>query len=138
MILLDTDSLTFALAGHPRVTERVRAAADEVALTIITRIEALTGRFAFVLKAADGDQLQRAQHRLDQAEVDLSKFPVIPIDAAGAAEFDRLRQIKKLKKIGRADLLIASIALAHGATLVTRNLKDFQLVPGLKLENWAD
>jgi tRNA(fMet)-specific endonuclease VapC len=51
---------------------------------------------------------------------------------------DQTRQIKKLKAIGRKDLLIACIALANRATLVTRNLRDFQAVPGLKLENWAD
>ncbi len=138
MILLDTDTLTHLLAAHPRVLERRKAAADEVCLPVITRIEVLTGRFQSLLKAADAEQLQRAQNRLDEADLALKSFPVIPIDAAVAAGFDRLRQIKKLKKIGRGDLLIASIALAHGATLVTRNLKDFQLVPGLKLENWAD
>jgi tRNA(fMet)-specific endonuclease VapC len=45
---------------------------------------------------------------------------------------------EKLKKIGRADLLIAAIALANRAILVTRNLKDFRNVAGLPLENWAD
>jgi tRNA(fMet)-specific endonuclease VapC len=55
-----------------------------------------------------------------------------------AAEFDRLRENKKLKKIGRADLLIACIALANRATLVSRNLKHFGQVPGLQAENWAD
>ena len=59
-------------------------------------------------------------------------------DAQAAAVFDRLRGHKKLKKIGRADLLIASIALARRATLVTRNLRHFQQVPGLLVENWAD
>lgn len=49
-----------------------------------------------------------------------------------------MRQEKKLKKIGRADLLIASIALAERALLVTRNLKDFKQIPGLHVENWAD
>ena len=55
-----------------------------------------------------------------------------------ASEFDRLRQSRKLKKIGRADLLIAAITLANRATLVSRNLKDFRQVPGLQVENWAD
>ena len=53
-------------------------------------------------------------------------------------EFDRLRQNKKLKKIGRADLLIADLTVANGATLVTRNLNDFRQVPGLPVENWID
>jgi tRNA(fMet)-specific endonuclease VapC len=68
----------------------------------------------------------------------MQKIPILPVDAASAVEFDRLRQNKKLKKIGRGDLLIASICLANRATLVTRNLKDFQKVPGLQVENWVD
>jgi tRNA(fMet)-specific endonuclease VapC len=63
---------------------------------------------------------------------------VVSIDGRVALEFDRLRQNKKLKKIGRADLVIAAITLANRATLVTRNLKDFRQVPGLQVENWAD
>jgi tRNA(fMet)-specific endonuclease VapC len=63
---------------------------------------------------------------------------IVSVTAEAAARFDQLRQDRKLKKIGRADLLIASIVLANQATLVSRNLKDFQQVPGLRVENWAD
>jgi tRNA(fMet)-specific endonuclease VapC len=136
VILLDTDTFTWLAAEHPRVAAHFRAATDEVALTVITRIEVLEGRFAFVLKAADGGQLLRAQEWLRKTEDDLSRFSVISLDAA--AEFDRLRQNKKLKKIGRGDLLIAAIALANRATLITRNLRDFRQVPALRVENWAD
>jgi tRNA(fMet)-specific endonuclease VapC len=138
MIVLDTDTLTLYLHNHPQVRERHRQAEYEVVITIISRIEVLQGRFATLLKAADGAELQRGQERLDQAERDLLSFRVVPITDTGALEFDRLREIKRLKKIGRADLLIAAISLAHRATLVTRNLKDFRQVPGLQVENWAD
>src|SRR5262245_30953306 len=100
MIVLDTDTLTFALREHVRVLTRIREATDDLAITIIRRIEILQGRFATLLKAADGTELQRGQQRLDEAERALTRIPnVLPIDAAAAAEFDRLRQIKKLKKI---------------------------------------
>ena len=138
MIVLDTDILTFYLHDHPGVVQRVQDAGDDVVLTIISRIETLHGRFASLLKAANGEELQRGQLRLEQAERDLARFPVLPVTAAAAAEFDRLRQHKKLKKLGRGDLLIAAITLANRATLVTRNLKDFRQVPGLQIENWAD
>ena len=38
--------------------------------------------------------------------------------------------------IGPNDLLIASIALANGLTLVTHNTREFSRIPGLKLEDW--
>jgi tRNA(fMet)-specific endonuclease VapC len=138
VIVLDTDTLTLYLRDHPQILRRLHEAGEDVAITIITRIEVLQGRFATLLKAADGAALQRGQQRLDRAESDLAVFRILPIDDADAAEFDQLRQNRKLKKIGRGDSLIAAITLAHAATLVTRNLKDFRQVPGLQVENWAD
>jgi tRNA(fMet)-specific endonuclease VapC len=137
MNLLDTDSLSLLMQGQPLIRERVEKA-DAVAITVVTRIEILQGRFASILKAADGTQLLRAQSWLERNEEYLRGVEIVPFDTAAAAEFDKLRTVKKLKKIGRADLLIASIALSRRATLVSRNLRDFQQVPGLRVENWAD
>jgi tRNA(fMet)-specific endonuclease VapC len=39
--------------------------------------------------------------------------------------------------IGTMDLRIASIVLAHDATLLSANLSDFRRVPGLKAEDWS-
>ena len=138
MFALDTDMLTHLFHGHPKVVERRGLAPGKVVITAITRIEALQGRFASILKAEDGEKLALAQRRSAETEEALEDFDLLPIDAATAAEFDRLRKEKKLRKTGRADLLNAAIALANKATLVTRNLKDYRQVPGLLLENWAD
>lgn len=40
--------------------------------------------------------------------------------------------------IGPNDLLIAATALAHGATLVSNNVREFRRVEGLLLEIWAE
>jgi len=138
MILFDTDILTHYWAGHARVLAKAEAANEAPVTSVVSRIEVLQGRFASVLTAADENQLLQANERLAATDRNLAKWTIVPIDAAAAAEFAQLRQNKKLRKIGRKDLLIASIALAHRAILVTRNLRDFQLVPGLQLENWAD
>ena len=138
MFLLDTDIATLANLQHVRVVSRL-AAEDPagVAIPIPTRLEILRGRVEAVLKAATAVELVRAAVRFDDSERFLAEFTIIGIDEPVAAHFDRLRSNKKLKKIGRGDLLNACIALAHDATLVTRNTKDFAPVPGLKLDNWT-
>ncbi len=109
-----------------------------VGTTIITKIELLRGKFDYALKAATSTDLLRAQQLLARTEQLLEQITIVPFDGDAAVQFDRLQKVKSLKKIGRADLLIASIALANRATLVTRNLRHFRKVPGLKLENWVD
>ena len=138
MIVLDTDILSLFFTGHPRVAERMRREQEQIVATVVSRIEILTGRFASVIKAVDGKQLLQAQEWLRVSEQeDLSRIVFLPFDSLAATEFDRLRNNKKLKKIGRGDLLIAAIALARRATLVSRNVRDFRQVPGLRVENWA-
>ncbi len=136
--LLDTDILSLLQRGHAKVVEALEALDDpDIAITLITKIELIRGRHDFVLKAATGEQLLRAEKWLKETELFLLKTPVIYPDTAAAARFDRLRLTKGLRKIGRADLLIASIVLANNATLVSRNVRHFQRIPGLKIVNWA-
>jgi tRNA(fMet)-specific endonuclease VapC len=138
MKLLDTDTLTLFVTGNPNVVHHALSETDVIGITIITRIEVLRGRFDALLKAADGPRLSAAQRRLITTEQDLQRLQTVNFDASSASVFDDLRQQRKLRRIGRADLLIASIVLAQRATLVTRNLKHFRQVPGLSVENWAD
>ena len=139
MHLLDTDTLSHLHAGNPKVIDRLRRLDDaEVATTVITQIELLRGRFEFVLKAANGSELLRAQQWLTKTEALLLQIRILTIDERVAERFDQLSTMPGLRKIGRADRLIASIALTHEAVLVTRNLRHFRQVPQLKLANWVD
>jgi len=54
MFVLDTDTLSLLVLGHEWLSERARTAAEEVVMTVISRIEILQGRFGSVRKAADG------------------------------------------------------------------------------------
>ncbi len=61
-------------------------------------------------------------------------WQIIHFYHAAADEFKRLR--KHGIRIGTMDLKIASIALSHNATLISANLRDFEKVPNLRVENW--
>jgi len=139
MHLLDTDTLTHLHAGQQNVVKQLMAVDDpDVGITIITKVEVLRGRIDYLLKAETGVELLKAQELLFRTEELLNQLLVVPISQAASEQFDRLRATPKLRKIGRADLLIASIALANRATLVTRNLRHFKKIPGIRVVNWVD
>lgn len=65
-------------------------------------------------------------------------FTSLPFDDAAAEHYGRIRAdlTTQGQIIGGNDLMIASIALAHGCTLVTHNTAEFGRVAGLRLEDW--
>ncbi|BAZ17926.1 PilT protein domain protein [Calothrix sp. NIES-4071] len=139
MYLLDTDTLTRLQARNINVIARLKAVEDsEVAITIINKVEILRARIDYLLKAETGADWLKAQELLFRTEEFLQGLIIVPVNQAASLEFERLRVVSNLRKIGRADLLIASITLANRATLVTRNTRHFQQVPGLKIVNWVD
>ncbi len=74
----------------------------------------------------------------EQVERILAAIEVLPFDAPADQHYAALRLALELKgtPIGPNDLLIAAHALAHSATLVTANTREFSRVPGLVVENW--
>ena len=106
--------------------------------TSITKCEILRARCESLLKSATAKELLKSQQRLDRSERLLAELFVAPFDQEAATMFSELVNVKKLKKIEHADLLIYSIALANDATLVTRNMRNFRQVPNLRVENWVD
>jgi tRNA(fMet)-specific endonuclease VapC len=70
----------------------------------------------------------------------VGKLPVLPYEAQSARVHAELRAMRE--RLGQAlafvDGQIAAVAIAHGATLVTRNTADFVNLPGLRMVNWFD
>lgn len=70
----------------------------------------------------------------------LAPLSVLPFGAAAASEYGDIRAYLQSRgtPIGPLDMLIAAHARVEGMTLVTNNMREFERVPELDLENWAE
>ena len=139
MKVLDTNHLAEleenSAAGR-RLRVRLQTQTDALATSIVTVEEHLRGWLALLNRSTDPFQQIAIYARL-QRQVDLfANWLVLPFDLEAAALVLQFRN--QGLRIGTMDLKIACIALAHDATLLTRNTGDFAQVPGLRFENWLD
>ena len=136
LYVLDTDHLTLLRKGHAEVVARVAATPPtDIAITVISIEEQFRGWFTQVRKARDAARLTRVYDGLFDV-IDMARnLPVLPFSRAAV---DRYLSLKKtLRRMGKHDLAIASIALDFSAIVVTRNRQDFEQVPNLRIEDWS-
>ena len=83
---------------------------------------------------------QNPARRRAQYEQFLAEVPVLEFDAVTGRRSAEIRHAmaRKGDAIGPLDTLIAGTALAHDASLVTRNVREFARVPRLNVVNWYD
>jgi|SRR5882672_3745035 len=137
LYVLDTDHLTLLQRNHRAVITRFTALPPEViAATVVSAMEQVRGRLAQIHRAKTAPEIVEAFARFQEALTFYRTVPVLPYDATAAAYFARLRQDLQ-RRPGTQDLRIAAIALSRGATLVTRNQRDFQGIAGLQLTDWS-
>lgn len=67
----------------------------------------------------------------------LSPLAVLPFDIDAAERHAALRRMLRAAPIGERDLVIASTIPTTGATLVTRNRREFDRIPGLIVDSWG-
>lgn len=119
MKVVDTDIFIDFFRGLESAVEFFNEGLDEIAFSAITEAELLSGK-----DCEDGSKKEKVLHVLSQFEKIAVDNPLVQI----AGEFRR--------KYGLLlpDALIAASAFLLNAPLVTRNLKDFQNIPVIKLE----
>ena len=130
LYLLDTDTCSYAIRGDSAALDAQLASQKPgvLAISAVTRAELMFG----LEKRGN----PRALARLVLGFLDHT--PVMPWDAAAADHFARVRAALERSgtPIGVMDTMIAGHALALKATLVTNNVRHFQMVTALNIENW--
>jgi len=137
MLVLDTDHLVELDRGSSQgaaLQQKLEDAGDAVATTIISAEEQFRGWLAQLHRQRDPHEQIATYQRLQRRIAFFAAWHVLPWDTNAADILQGLR--RQRVRIGTMDLKIASIVLAHDATLLSRNLRDFQQVPNLRVEDW--
>ena len=116
-------------SDNPRLVRKMQEAFGELCLSVIVLAEREFG----VAKNPS------AIARLRLAEL-VQTLPVEPFIREDSTHCAAIRADLEARgvSIGPFDTLIAAQAQRLGATVVTRNVREFSRVPGLKVENWQD
>lgn len=127
LYILDTDHMTLWQHNNPSVIAKLRQLTiSDRAVTQVSLTEQVQGWQALIA---------RNLQRLYETVTFYQSLQVLPYEPEAILKFEQLRQAKI--RIGSQDLRIATIALCKNATVVTRNLRDFQQVSGLRLADWS-
>ena len=142
MILIDTDHATFLKYPDSergrRFIHRLESVpkTEVVAVAIVTVEERMRGWLAMIAKEKTALRQVAGYRELSRLFEFYQEFEVLPFDEAAARQFDDL--CGQRLRLGTMDLKIAATALVHKALLLSANRRDFERVPGLRVENWLD
>ena len=131
MFALDTNTVSYYFRGDSQVVDRLQSLSpSQVGIPAIVAYELRYGLMRLPAHAAKVrlralEQFLASVHRLDFND-----------GAASVAAGIRARLERAGRMIGPHDVLIAATAIAHGATLVSRNVREFRRIEILLVENW--
>jgi tRNA(fMet)-specific endonuclease VapC len=136
--LLDTDHLSIlqrkAGAEYGRLSAWMAGFTPaDFACCVVSLHEQLLGAHAFLNQAKNTAGLIRGYEFLERLPRDYLTFALLPFDHPAANVYDGL--LAQNLRVRRMDLRVAAIALSRNLTVLTRNLRDFSPVAGLKIED---
>jgi tRNA(fMet)-specific endonuclease VapC len=136
LYIFDTDSITHYQLGNALLLRNMmRHLGHTFAISVITVEEQLVGWQRALRQAKDDRRREAIYEQMARAVEFLAGWRVFayPVSAMNRhAAFMRQRL-----NVGSNDVKIAAIALEYGATVVTRNLRDFRRIPGIVAEDWV-
>jgi tRNA(fMet)-specific endonuclease VapC len=138
MIAFDTDVLTEILLDNPVFVDRAAAIPQhEQAVPIVVIEEILRGRLNVIRQAEANTariSVARAYDLFEQTIKDFQRLTILSYTPQADALYRDWRQQRI--RVSTHDLRIAAICVSHAASLISRNRRDFERVPGLLVEFW--
>ena len=132
MYMLDTNICIYAIKNKPaQVLNQLQENFDKgICISTITLAELEHG----VEKSSAPDKNRMALLRF------LSIMTVLPFPETAASEYGNTYAFlqKRRTPIGTMDMLIAAHAKSNKMILVTNNVREFERIPDLRIENWAE
>jgi tRNA(fMet)-specific endonuclease VapC len=129
--LLDTNIVIYVIKQRPiEVLTIFNKQQGRMAISAITLAELVHG----------SEKSQFPERNLAVVEDFCSRLTTLPYDDSAAYHYGSIRAVLERtgKTIGVNDLHIAAQARSLGLILVSNNLREFERVPGLLMENWVD
>ena len=128
--LLDTNIVIYTMKNRPRqVKRRFQQHHGRMGISTVTLGELVFG----------AEHSQQVEGNLADIEALTARLEVLPFDNKAAYHFGQIRATlyRTGRPIGPYDMMIAGHARASGLILITNNVKEFEQVPGLLLEDWS-
>lgn len=129
--MLDTNICIFTIKNRPQqVREVFKRHSGQLCISPITLMELIYG----------AEKSASPERNLADVEGFAARLDVLPYDTQAAAHSGQLRaELARVgKPIGPYDQMIAGHARSLGLILVTNNLREFERVPGLRVEDWVN
>ena len=128
--LLDTNMVIYTMKNRPQqVKRRFQQHHGRMGISTVTLGELVFG----------AEHSQQVERNLADIEALAARLEVLPFDNKAAYHFGQIRATlyRTGRPIGPYDMMIAGHARASGLILITNNVKEFERVPGLLLEDWS-
>jgi len=131
MYMLDTNICIYVLQNRSKSLRHKFKVTKDLCISSVTYAELCFG--------IENSAPSLRSKRWEQLDMFTRLLHVEALDWNVGRHYGRLRALLKGqgKPIGNNDLFIASHAQSMGAVLVTNNVREFQRVPDLTIENWA-
>ena len=128
--MLDTNIVIYTIKNRPaKVREAFKKHENQMGMSTVTLGELIYG----------AERSTQPERNLADIEGLTARLEVLPFEQHAAEHFGQLRaELYRVgQPIGPYDMMIAGHARAMGLILVTNTIKEFERVPGLRIENWA-